>query len=227
MEKINRLTLLSLLLLGLLSTACKKKIKVEGPAETNREVNLEAPSSQFLLPVSLSTQEIAGLLNQELNGVFFNEWMQVNKEGDSLHLRLERSDLARLQWNGIDLLTDFPLRVEATYVKEVFGMRLKNPEPVTAEAILQLRSGVQLSEDWRLLTQTQLLGIQWKKNPELKLGPLKIDVKKPVESALKDNQDKLLKNLDKVLSEEIKLKDLLQKIWTDMQKPILLHEESP
>jgi hypothetical protein len=207
--------------------SCKPKVKVEGPKQTEKEIRLTAPSSRLSLPVTLPIADIEAIINKELQGVFFDEWMQVNKEQDSLHLRVERMGEARIRWTGKELKTTFPLRIQADYVKRVFGVRVTNPQPVETEVILALSSNVGLQQGWNFQTQTRLDNVEWIKNPELRIAMVKIDLKSPVEKALIDNQAKLLADLDKILSKEIKIDKEIAKIWHDIQKPITISKADP
>ena len=215
-----------ILITSVLFMSCEK-IEPEGPAQTLTDTTLVAPISTLTIPVSYDVQNLENLVNKKLEGVFFKKWLKLNNDGDSLFLELERTSRTNLSWSNLALRTEFPIRVSANVIKKIMGMRLKNQSPIEAEMVLHLNTVVNVNPDWSLNTKTELLRIDWIKNPELKIAMVSIDIKKPIEEQLFANQESLLSELDKVLREELKTREEVSKIWNDIQKEIIINKEDP
>jgi hypothetical protein len=215
-----------ILILSVLVLSCEK-LDPEGPAQTLRDTTLIAPISTLTIPISYDVQNLEGLVNSKLEGVFFKKWLKLNSGGDSLFLELERTSRANLSWGNSALQTRFPIRVSGNFIKKFMGMSLKNQAPIEAEMILHLNTEVNINPNWSLNTTTKLLRIDWIKNPELKIAMVSLDIKKPIEEQLFANQETLLAELDKVLREEIKTREEVGKIWNDLQKEIVINKEDP
>ncbi len=215
-----------LLLISILFASCEK-LDPEGPAETLSDTTLVAPISTLTIPVSYDVQNLEGLVNDKLQGVFFKKWLKLNSGGDSLFLELERTSRANLSWANTALQISFPIHVSGNFIKKFMGMSLKNQAPIEAEMILHLNTEVSVNPDWSLNTNTKLLRIDWIKNPELKIAMISLDIKVPIEEQLFANQGTLLAELDKVLREEIKTREEVSKIWNDIQKEIIINKKDP
>jgi hypothetical protein len=212
------------IVLVLFSVSCKK-IKTEPPQPTSNDTTLFAPTSVITVPLHYSLNSLEELVNSNLSGRFMDKWMLVNKEGDSLHLVLERKGSSKLQWQNGTLKIVFPLKASAQYVKRVLGVRLTNSTPVQSQIIIHLDSKIGIDKAWNLDPSSSLRAIDWVEEPELRLGMVRIKLKDPVQKLLFENQKYLLEELDKVLKEEIHTAKEIEKIWNDLQKPILINDQ--
>lgn len=217
---------LLVLIIAVYVSSCNK-IEPEGPSQTLLDSSLVVPVSTITIPVSYEVRNLEDLVNKKLEGVFFKKWLKLNSGGDSLFLELERTSRVQLSWADQALQIEFPIYVSGNFIKKFMGMSLKNQAPIEAEMILHLSTGIKVNPDWSLNTNSKLTKIDWKKNPELKIAMVKLDIKEPIEDQLFANQETLLEELDKVLREEIKTRDEVSKIWNDIQKEIIINKEDP
>lgn len=226
MSKLKVTSILLLLILAVYISSCSK-IEPEGPAQSLLDSTLVVPVSTITIPISYEVRSLEDLVNKKLEGVFFKKWLKLNSGGDSLFLELERTSRAQLSWVNQALEIEFPIHITGNFIKKFMGMSLKNQAPIEAEMILHLTTGIEINPDWSLKTSSKLTKINWKKNPELKIAMVSLDIKKPIEDQLFANQGALLEQLDKVLLEEIKTREEVSKIWNDIQKEIIINKEEP
>lgn len=215
-----------LLLFGVV-VSCKQ-IKPEAPERSKLDSTLVAPMASLNIPITYHLDSLEKWINLKVQKEFVNHATKVNKAGDSLYIQVEKLRDIRLSLHGNKIRYQFPVRVKGSYVKYFAGMRLSNNEPVETDMTLILSSSVRLLPDWKLAFNTRMDTILWEKEPMLRLGRLaEINLKNPLEQALYDQQDSLLKQLDRQAYEHLNIEEVIQKIWTDIQNPIYLHQQEP
>jgi hypothetical protein len=172
-----------------------------------------AGNSFFYLPVSLSVKALEEIVNQKLEGIFYE-----GEAGGSLFLQLERA-------------RPFELESRSDGLHYSIGVRFRARKSLTlakvgVEGVLLISfvSGMRVGEDWKLETETELLSYEWLEKPKVKVGPFGIPIQFLVDQALEKSRDSLGKLVDKSLAEALPLKEQLAFLWDMMQKPYLVEE---
>ncbi|MEQ9591246.1 MAG: DUF4403 family protein [Cyclobacteriaceae bacterium] len=213
-------------LIGLLMSSCKR-VKPKVPVRTTLDSVLVIPLSTLTLPIRLSVADLEVLINSKIEGVFVKNWIKLNDEGDSLYIEIERKAKVKIAWDGRRLSSRFPIKVSGNFVKRIAGITIRNSEPVSTEVVLHLSTELELTPQWHLKPKSSLDRIDWVSDPSLKVGGLKIDLRKVVEQAIDNHKEELVGKLDQALSDQLNTRKSIQKIWTDIQKPILLSKRDP
>jgi hypothetical protein len=98
---------------------------------------------------------------------------------------------------------------------------------MNAVVYVQLITPVGLDAAWNIVTKFRIRDIKWIKEPLLKIGPVKQNLKRKVNTWLKENQTEITKMLDRELNESVSLEPTLSKIWYDLQRPLIIHKNEP
>lgn len=222
--RIGSFVLISIFLV--LGISCKQK-QPKPPEPTSLDSLLTNPVSTILIPVHFKISDLESIVNKKVQGVFIHEWLRLNDSGDSLYLEIEKKNRIRFSWDGKRLKSTLPLKVSGKFIKRVAGIPISNTEPIETQVVLHLSTQLGLSSRWELAPNTILDKIDWIEDPILKIAVLKINLRKVVEGAIEENKIKLTSKLDDALSAELNTRKSIQKIWTDIQKPIRLNKNSP
>lgn len=209
-----------------LGISCKQ-VQPKPPEPTSLDSLLTAPVSTLLIPVYFKISDLESIVNKKVQGVFIHEWLRLNDSGDSLYLEIEKKNRIQFSWDGKRLKSTLPLKVSGKFIKRLAGIPISNTEPIETQVVLHLSTQLGLSPKWELAPHTKLDKIDWIEDPVLKIAVVKINLRKVVERAIEENKNKLTSKLDEALRTELNVRKSIQKIWTDIQKPIQLNKNSP
>lgn len=213
----------SLILLAALFAGCTR-IKPEAPARTHVDSTLSIPLSELNVPVFIPLADLERMANAKLKAKVFETRVPLSKNNDTLELAISRFKPIALSYNGKRGITySLPIQIDGHLRSRVAGIKIQNKTPVTAQVIVTLYSDLYLNQDWNLNPNTKLLNIQWEKEPFVKVAGIKVNLTKPLEKALRQHESKLTEKLDQTIREAAKIKASIEKLWTDIQKPIRIN----
>jgi hypothetical protein len=205
-----------------------KPIRPEAPVRSSLDSTLALPVSTIRIPIEFQLKDLERAVNSKLKGSFVAEWMRVgDKKKDSIYLALERTDSIRFIWKAANLSAKVPLRVSFRFRKRTAGIRIQNDKPIVAEIILRLNSQISFDDNWGIKSNTSLNKIEWRKEPTIKVAFVNVNLRKFAESYLEKNQDKIINKFDSVAHELLDTRKIVEKIWKDIQKPIVIKKTNP
>jgi hypothetical protein len=108
---------------------------------------------------------------------------------------------------------------------KVIGIKIRNKTPVEAQVIITVFSELYMNKSWNLETKTEIKDIKWVKDPKLKVAGIKFNLRPPMEKAIKNNQEKIIEKIDQSVGSMIKLRNIVSKLWVDIQKPIRINKK--
>lgn len=187
----------------------------------------ERPLSTLSIPVTLPVQALTDRLNRELTGILYRD---DNLDGDNVAITVTKA--APLTLTGADdrLRLRLPLRIKAKgrWLWEPcrFCPKVDKVEETEFDFVAKTASRVQLGEDYRVLSSSEV-DFEWgAQRPELHLGPLTIGLARFVEPALRRQLTDMAARLDRELGARLTLRAPLLRAWTQLQEPILLDARS-
>lgn len=203
-----------------------QKIKPEPPERSTLDSMMQVPNSVLNIPIEYDIQNLQDWLNKKIYGTFVNQSLNLD-EKDSIYLSVKKIAPIRMWWIKGVLWYELPIELSVSYFRKLGRFTLNHPEPVVTQIVLKLNSEVSLDENWNLITKSKLHDIEWRKEPNLRLGKININLRKPVDKALKERQDSLVYHLDQATYEHLDIKKVIDKLWNDLQKPLLIHKNEP
>jgi len=196
----------------------------KAPAPTTRDTLLSPPISTIVVPVHYTMQELDELVNSKMHGTFIKKWMLLDQRGDSLYVELSRRKDIHITRSGKTLYYALPISIKGLYVAKLAGVKIKNSQPIEAQLTLYLATHLGLDPKWNFDTHTDLLRIEWERDPQLKLGFVNVNLKKPIEKILTEKESNITNKADEALSKLINARKIVSKLWLDLQKPILINK---
>jgi hypothetical protein len=207
--------------------AAKKDTNMHEAITDTVAVNL--PASSFNIPVTYQLSSLQQFLNGKISGQFMD--MQLDpfgKDKELLQLTFTKSGSIQLDAKKKRLHCTVPITINGNLLKSRLGGLITNAvKPVTATLQLQLSTPVALDAGWRLVTQFKLDDYTWLQEPVVKVGPLKKNLKKILNNWLDKNHSKLTSQLNQELNKSVSLQPTLAKIWSDLQRPMVIHKNTP
>ena len=229
MSKTKRNILISFLVIAIIIIGLffilKSNIEPLAPTPTKLDTTLVAPLSELVFPINFKVEELNTILNTVIDGKFFDAPLIINKRGDILNLEITKSAPLKIKWQMPYLTMEVPLHLEGVGDVKIGRKRVSNQEAIEGNLVLTLKSRIDISNDWKLKTNSTIKKITWTKEPILKLLFVKLNLREQVDAILKLKEKELLGNLDEQIGEKILLKKAIEKIWFDIQKPIRVNKK--
>ncbi|GCC51905.1 DUF4403 domain-containing protein [Chryseotalea sanaruensis] len=164
------------------------------------------------------------IINNKITGTFVKQWIEVNENHDSLYIELTKKSKIKIRWINNSLHYSFPLHLEGKFIKHIGkNIRLKNETPVALEVVLDMVTQLSFANDWSLNSSTKLKQVIWKKEPVLRVAFININLRKRLDKFLEENNGVLTSIVDREISNVIDTKAILEKLWLDIQKPIIIN----
>ncbi len=222
------LIILMAVALGVWFFLFSKPIRPVEPIRSALDSSLIVPVSTMRIPIEFQLKDLEKMVNTKLKGVFIKEWLAVgDKKKDSIYLELERTNPIRFAWTPGELSAKVPLRISFRFKKKAIGIRIQNEKPIVAEVILNLKSKINLDDGWGINSTTTLEGIVWEMEPSIKIAFVQVNLRKVADNYLEKNQNKITRKFDSLSHELLDTRQIVQRIWNDIQKPIILKKTQP
>ncbi|MEJ8818236.1 DUF4403 family protein [Lacibacter sp. H407] len=224
---ISLVFLLALLLQG--CNGCFQRSVVVKPQPVTDSITVDLPLSIFNIPVRYDLQNFEIWINQVIKGKFLETVINpLNDKRDEARLILTKTGTIRVSSNGKKLICLVPLQLEAVLLKSRMGKGLTNSaDTVLTTVNIELSTPVSLDKNWNLVTAFEIEKLQWIKEPVFQIGPFKKNLKKKINEWLEENEDMLTKIMDREINKTVSMEPPLEKVWKDLQKPIIIHKKQP
>jgi len=205
-----------------------KPIRAIEPVRSTLDSTLMVPVSTIRIPIEFQLKDLEKMVNTKLKGVFIKEWIAIgDKKQDSIYLELERTNPIRFTWIPGEMSAKVPLRISFRFKKKAMGIRIQNEKPIVAEVILNLKSKINIDDQWGINSTTTLEEIVWEMEPSIKIAFVHVNLRKVADNYLEKNQDKITHKFDSLSHELLDTRKIVEKIWNDIQKPIILKKTQP
>jgi len=208
MSRISQICI-TILLLSLLS-ACKTK-KPLRPMEEYSDFKPQA--STVHIPITVGIDAIEQLINAQLEEVLYED---ENTMSDGLAIKAKRTEDVQIDMTGNEFMYNIPVLIEASQ-KTAFGKVGGD-----GEIKLFFKTKYEITKDWQLKTETSLDDYEWFQKPVLKMGPVKIPVRAVADRVIERSKTQITTNIDEQLKKGFDLKSTAQKLWLQVQDPILV-----
>lgn len=226
-----------ILLIVLSFTNCAKKIYPERPSKGVIK-KVEYKNSLIALPFNFSTQEIQNFLNVKIpKGLVYHQKNKISGFYRS-DVRLYRSDPISFSVSGSKLRFAIPIKVDVYGAKRITIVKfprvyLTKTGRGTARATIYLDVDLKLKPNYVFDVTTKLNVALHQAVIKIPLlagnlgGSISISVKSLVKPKLKEAIDKVIPNLNKVITDQINkvnIKNEIGKYWSKLGEPINLQE---
>ncbi len=202
------------------------RIEPKAPEHIQLDSTLTVPNTMVSVPIFYPVQELEDMANEKLASKIFDVKMSINDKNDSLFLTLSRFKPITLKYDG-DRGVTYTLPIEITgFVKaKIIGIKVSNKTPVHAKVIITIFSDLYLDKQWNLATKSELKNIAWIEEPKVRIARLNFNLRHSLEKSLKKNEDKITQKLDESIKNAIKIRAAIEKLWTDIQKPLRINKK--
>lgn len=218
-----------ILIVAFLNGACSRKVEdAPAPELSNQTAAVALPMSTVNIPISLPYSDIASILNREIGELLYEDRDYDDNGGDNLMLVVKRTAPMRVGAKGEYLQVKVPLNIYVKgRVKSTLGGLFSNANAPQLQQDAQfnievtLSSKVQVLEDWRVQTQSQV-SFKWTERPYLEVGILKIPIGNLVEKVVEQQLSRIAATLDAEAKKQLQFKSQVAGYWKQLFEPIAI-----
>lgn len=218
--------ILTLALLIVFAVACRT-IKPTAPTESVLPYTSTANPSYISLTLETSIDQVETFLNKKFDGLVYEDMDLKNNGGDNLMVKAWKQGRIELALEGNELTYEVPLKLWIKYYYEATKLGLTFSQPIEVEGaiVLKFKSGFTINPNWSVTTRTTPTGYNWLKTPALKLGLVDIPIGFIADNILKNNQKPLAQAIDKMVAEQLNMKEYGKEAWRALSTPMKINEE--
>jgi len=200
---------LSLLAVGQCSCAGVNTLTAERPREEAMRAVLKKETSTLNMPIEVSTDELAAVLNQTIR----QDLYKGSTKTRGLAANVLRNGPITVSAADNFLYVTLPVVMSLSY-----GMFEMKPIPLK----LKFKATAGVNPDWRLRTEIYYLGLSDLLAEEVGIGPMSLKPRSILEGITQPVQKVLSDLLAKKINDLIPLKTEVTTIWNRAQRPILM-----
>lgn len=187
----------------------------ERPDETYIPRVFKPRTSSLHIPISINVSLIEKKLNEQFSDLIYEDAVI---EDDSLMIRAWKAFDFKIAYENNVLEYSIPVKI---WIKKRFGLGFTHTDQEIEGTInLNLKTIINFSKDWGLLTKTELLKYTWINKPVLKFGIVEIPITSIVDKIINSNKNMLSSTIDNTVKEYVPLAKYIQEVWSMVQDPI-------
>lgn len=204
-----------------LLSACSttKKIQALKPAPNySTELVYDKQTSFLNLPIEIAVSDLQNQTNKYLSGLIYED---NSLEGDNLMMKIwKQAPIIIAEKNG-RLEIELPLKVwvRVRYGIEKFGFSAYDTRELNLNGKVRISTSVSF-QNWKLNTNTQILGIDWVENPSISIAGQDISITYLINPALSIFKPKLTKMMDDAIAQSLDIKPYVLQALDQISKPM-------
>lgn len=185
------------------------------PEEEYEEVIYKPKTSTLHIPININVSLLERKLNENFSGLLYED---ADITDDSLMISAWKERDFKLAYDKNILNYKIPIKI---WIKKRFGLGFTHTDQeIEATIDLDMKTVINFSKDWGLITKTEILGYNWIKKPVLKLGIIEIPITPFVDKIINGNKTLINETIDNTVKEYVPIQNYIQDIWTGVQDPI-------
>jgi hypothetical protein len=200
------------------------------PPNKNLAAVVNRPLSTINIPISLTIKDLENAINKQFNGVLYNDDSYENNDNDNLIVRVKKIEAFQLSASAdkIKIIAPLEVYVNGRLKKDFFSLfdqdfGIDKSKEATFKLNVSINTKISVNQDWDIITKSET-GFQWREQPYLELGPIKIPIGSIIETIVNNQISDINKKLDQEITKNIKIKPMATQLWNQLQAPIVVSE---
>lgn len=209
-------------LLTLFTLTHCKNVDPQSPEAQGFDPPIPSPVSYLAGPISFQLRELEDKINLELDPVLVGKGSSSGKVGSVFPFRVVRSGRVRVQYTNQQVQFSTPL--ELWVVRPFSQLKTKAGKPFCSLQI-NFQSPLNVTPNWRLASQVKFTSYDWIIKPEVRILGKEISLANLIQKLLQEYQPAIESAIDTAIQKELRLDQLIQPVWKDLQKPLLIDRQ--
>ena len=185
------------------------------PDEVYEEIVYTPKTSTLHIPITINVSLLEKKLNDRFSDLIYED---NNIEDDSLMIKAWKAKDFKIAYDGNVLSYAIPIKL---WIKKRFSLGFTHTDQEIEGSIdLKLKTSINFTKDWNLVTKTDFVEYEWIQKPVLKLGIVDVPITTLVNQILKANKKTLTQKIDETVKKNVPLSQYIHDIWSIVQDPI-------
>ncbi len=185
------------------------------PNEVYEQIVYTPKTSTLHIPITINVSLLEQKLNERFSDLIYED---NNIEDDSLMVKAWKAKEFKISYDGNVLTYAVPIKL---WIKKRFDLGFTyTDQEIEGSVDLKLKTAINFTKDWNLITKTDFIGYEWIEKPVLKLGVVDIPITPIVDKVLKAKKKTLTQKIDETVKKNVPLSQYIQDIWSVVQDPI-------
>ena len=182
---------------------------------------IPVPASFTNVLIKLPIAELEEGINENLDQQLFDGGFALNKNKDSLFLKIKREGRIDIEYYQERLHLALPLNISAIIKSRLLGVSISNAaRPIKLQAKAELSLQLNIDERWDIEFDSRWETITWNESPNFKVLGLKIDLAEWIEKEIQTHKGPLEKIINTILQDQINLRAAVERLYRSIQKPL-------
>ncbi len=185
------------------------------PNEVYEQIVYTPKTSTLHIPITINVSLLEQKLNERFSDLIYED---NNIEDDSLMVKAWKAKEFKIAYDGNVLTYAVPIKL---WIKKRFDLGFTyTDQEIEGSVDLKLKTAINFTKDWNLITKTDFIGYEWIEKPVLKLGVVDIPITPIVDKVLKAKKKTLTQKIDETVKKNVPLSQYIQDVWSVVQDPI-------
>ena len=171
--------------------------------------------SKLYLPILIEKSSVAETLDRRLPIKIYDSQ---NDPSSDFDLIIERTGVPSLELTGKNVVMNVPLAIQAS--RELGFVKAKGD----GKLFIKLSSDLNVDENWKMSTNTEVVGYEWIKEPKVSFAGISFSVKQIANRVIKEFSETATTQIDESLEEHQLLQQMKDSLLSFVQKPVVVDE---
>ena len=177
------------------------------------------------LPVEIPIELVNKKINDKMGYVLYSDESYTRPTADDLKLKVYKNAAITTTGSGDVLNFKIPLKIWAQARWQACSVCPELERQTIFDIDVFLRSKVEVTKDYAFRLTTSSDGFEWKKKPEVSIGPVDINISRVVEKSINDQLKEIARDIDRQVNTAMDLKSQVQNIW-NMSEDVYLIDDT-
>lgn len=200
-----------------------KNIRIEGPAESYLPAETTSAISELPVTIEVDVAKLEQALNNNMKGLLYQG---DNLSGRDLSVKIWKADDFSFFVFNNEITYKLPLKVWSRFGWSARDIGIDLGDRYEAQGVISLvyKTVISFDKQWNLIPKTRSAGYQWLVKPTVKAAGISIPVTPVADIAISFFEKSINGQIDKILSDQVNLRQHVSKAWDELQKPLLISD---
>lgn len=212
---------LFLFFVAVLFLASCKTIKTDPPSQSYIPFEFKPRLSTLNIPFEVPVEDLENIINSNLTGLLYED---ANLYDDDMQMKIWKQNTIALDVVGDEFRFKVPLKIwlKAGYRVNQYGITIADYAETNCALTVNFVSGIKVSPDWSVSTNTRMTGYEWITEPKLDMIMFDLPLTYVADKIIASQKTKIASLIDEKTAAYIQIRDYVQPAWSMAQEPIAL-----
>lgn len=209
-------------LIALISLAQCQTKQPQAPVAEGFDPPIPPMLSYVAGSITFDLKEIEKKINQELDPVLIGKETEKGKTEGIISFRVKRLGDVQVRYVDHQIQLSAPLQM---WLTKPFSKDTTPPKKPFSVIHVAFKTPITVTPNWRFASHTTFTNYRWLVQPELRILGKEFSLTKLAQNILDKHKADIEKAIDAAVYNNLRLDQMVEPTWQDMQKPLLINKE--